>query len=141
MKKADEIEMKAADHMNARIGCLQIRAKLTDKDKKYYQEFWNIPDSDIDAEWLRKLEMHVNPTKATSVIFDMQPWESFASPSTGKVITSKAQRKEDMKASGCRDWEGLEVEKREASRARVEIEKKEDSMAEAAAIDVWKNME
>ena len=48
--------------------------------------------------------------------FDVQPWEAFESPATGKMITSKAERKEDMKVSGCRDWEGMKDEKAESAR-------------------------
>lgn len=51
-------------------------------------------------------------------IMDIQPWDAFVSPATGKLITSKSQRKEDMRASGCRDWEGLESEKRMAARSK-----------------------
>ena len=34
-----------------------------------------------------------------------RPWEPFISPATGKEIRTSGQRKEDMKASGCRDAE------------------------------------
>lgn len=36
---------------------------------------------------------------------DMQNWDSYVSPTSGKYITSYRQRKEDMKASGCVDYE------------------------------------
>lgn len=66
--------------------------------------------------------------------FDIQPWDSFVSPATGKVISSKAQRREDMKASGCRDWEGLASEKSVAAAKNKELDAKETkSLKEATA--------
>ncbi len=65
--------------------------------------------------------------------FDIQPWDSFVSPATGKVISSKAQRREDMKAAGCRDWEGMAAEKGLAQQRTKEKEAAEDkSLTEAA---------
>ena len=65
--------------------------------------------------------------------FDIQPWDSFVSPSTGKVITSKAQRREDMKASGCRDWEGIASEKQLAAQRKKDQDAAEDkSLTETA---------
>lgn len=36
---------------------------------------------------------------------DMQPWDRYISPATGEVITSYKERNEDMKKSGCVDYE------------------------------------
>lgn len=65
--------------------------------------------------------------------FDMQSWEGYVSPSTGKWITSRAERKADMKASGCRDWEGLEVE-RKNQQARDKAKEAEDDKKLTEAI-------
>lgn len=78
---------------------------------------------------------------APSVRCDIAPWESYISPSSGKLVTSHSERREDMKSTGCRDWEGLEVEKRIASQNKQYIEKEEDAKIEAAAVDVWRNMD
>ena len=72
-----------------------------------------------------------------SVQFDVQPWESFVSPATGKMITSKAQRKEDMRESGCRDWEGLDSEKNEAARQKKYEEQKQDEALDKAVRTAW----
>ena len=42
---------------------------------------------------------------ATMVSCDMQPSDYYISPVSGKRITSYKQRKEDMKANGCVDYE------------------------------------
>jgi hypothetical protein len=65
------------------------------------------------------------------VINDIQPWEAYESPATGKMITSKAQRREDMKVSGCRDWEGRESEQKQANRNRDYEEAASDKKLDA----------
>lgn len=106
-----------------------------------YQKFWGISDDDIIESWLKKLDMHINPIRPPNVIFDIQPWDAFVSPATGKAITSKAQRREDMKASGCRDWEGMDSELKVASRRKQEVEKKEDSATVEAVSKAWAQLE
>ena len=49
------------------------------------------------------------------VIPDIPAYES---PIDGHVVEGRAARREDLKRSGCRPWEGLEAEKREAARQR-----------------------
>ena len=41
----------------------------------------------------------------TMVNCDMQPWDRYISPATGKVITSYKERRRDMEESGCVDYE------------------------------------
>lgn len=69
--------------------------------------------------------------------FDIQPWDAYISPSTGKTITSYAQRREDMKASGCRDFEGIESEKRSAERSRQYDEEELDKKLDARVRTAW----
>ena len=47
---------------------------------------------------------------------------SYQSPIDGKWIDGRKARKEDMKRSGSRPWEGMEAEKKEASRFRAEAD-------------------
>lgn len=68
---------------------------------------------------------------------DIQPWDAFESPATGRLITSKAQRREDMKRSGCREWEGLANEKQQAARTRQYAEEASDAALETAARTAW----
>ena len=41
----------------------------------------------------------------TMVNCDMQPWDRYISPASGKAITSYKERREDMAATGCVDYE------------------------------------
>ena len=69
--------------------------------------------------------------------FDIAPWDSFVSPATGKVINSKSQRREDMKASGCRDWEGMATEKQIAANCKKEEAAREDAILDTAVRKSW----
>lgn len=48
---------------------------------------------------------------------------AYTSPIDGRPITTKQARIEDLKRNNCRPWEGMEQEKKEASR-RADIEEK-----------------
>jgi hypothetical protein len=51
-------------------------------------------------------------------------WDAYESPSTGNVISNRQQRDYDLKASGCRQYEGKQTEIQEASRYRSEQQQK-----------------
>lgn len=71
---------------------------------------------------------------------DIAPWDAYESPATGKVITSYAERREDMRAAGCRDWEGQDVERREAGKRTAEAEAKADAALDATVRTAWANL-
>lgn len=71
---------------------------------------------------------------------DIQPWDAYESPATGKLITSYAQRREDMKASGCRDYEGRESEERQAKRVKQYEEEAEEKKLDATVRQAWANL-
>lgn len=68
---------------------------------------------------------------------DIQPWDAYESPATGKMITSYKQRREDMKASGCRDYEGFESESRQANRVRKYQEEESDKKLDKVVNEAW----
>lgn len=57
----------------------------------------------------------------------------YVSTTTGKYITTERARRDDLKRSGCRPYEGLEAEKKEAERKRKYEEEKSDAKLEEAA--------
>lgn len=73
-------------------------------------------------------------------ICDIAPWDAYESPATGKIITSKTERMEDMKVSGCRDWEGMESEKKESARQGLYIEEKQDAELDKTVRQAWANL-
>lgn len=50
----------------------------------------------------------------------------YESPIDGRIITSRSKRREDLRRSGCRPYEGFEVEAREAARHRREMDKRSE---------------
>ena len=71
---------------------------------------------------------------------DIQPWDAYQSPATGKLITSYAQRREDMKASGCRDWEGMDNEKQNAAQQKRYDEEAQDAAIDKTVRTAWANL-
>ena len=57
---------------------------------------------------------------------DFQSWEPYESPASGKIITSKKERREDFKRTNTRQYEGFEQEKKEADRINAYQEQKDD---------------
>lgn len=56
---------------------------------------------------------YVPEPKGPMVIGDLPAYQS---PIDGKPVEGRAQRREDLKRSGCRPWEGMAAEKKEAAR-------------------------
>ena len=71
---------------------------------------------------------------------DIAPWDAFQSPATGKTITSYAERREDMKASGCRDWEGRADEAHNAARQKGYDEAASDAKLDTVVRTAWANL-
>lgn len=60
--------------------------------------------------------------------------EGYQSPATGKWVEGRKARREDLKRSGCRPYEGKDQEMREAAKIRAEEERRLDSrIAETTA--------
>lgn len=72
--------------------------------------------------------------KPTMINCDMQNWDAYKSPCSGKLITSYKQRKEDMEKHGCVDYDsgvrqdGINNQKR----IDAKIEKSVDETVEKA---------
>jgi hypothetical protein len=60
----------------------------------------------------------------------------YVSTVTGKLIDGRAARREDLKRAGCRPWEGLDQERKEAERLRAYEEQANDAKLEAAIGEV-----
>lgn len=65
---------------------------------------------------------------------------AYVSPVSGKMINSRSERREDLKRSNCREWEGMDQEVKVAQeRKRIE-EKAEDKKLEQAAVAAWNQL-
>jgi hypothetical protein len=106
----------------------QIQSDLgfTQDDKENWIDCNGKYYDDPEQGWKDKLLMHAYPTRSAAV-YVMPGYES---PATGKWIETPRQRREDMKASGTRPWEGMANE-----RAHTESIKKAEEAKLDAAID------
>ena len=64
---------------------------------------------------------------------------AYISPASGKVISSRVQRREDFKRTRTRPWEGLEAEKSEAAKVRAAADAKLDATLEKGVHEVLNN--
>jgi len=61
----------------------------------------------------------------------------YKSEVTGLWVEGRAARREDLKRSGCRPWEGLEQEKKEAARREQYDEQRREAALDRAANEVF----
>jgi len=61
---------------------------------------------------------------------------AYVSPVTGNLVDGRAARREDLKRSGCRPWEGMEQEQKEAARIREYEEQAADLRLERGLAEV-----
>lgn len=61
---------------------------------------------------------------------DIQP---YVSHTTGRVIGSRSKRRDDLRRSNCREWEGLAAETKEAARIRAYDEQRRDAKLDDVA--------
>ena len=62
---------------------------------------------------------------------------AYVSPATGRVISSRAARRDDLARSNCRPWEGFGDETKEAARQRNYLEQKQDAKLTEVAHRTW----
>ena len=65
---------------------------------------------------------------------------AYESPATGKWITSRSERKEDLKRSGCREWEGMEAEKQEAENRKKYEDEAQDKALDHVVRQAWADL-
>lgn len=83
----------------------------------------------VDGKYLERQE-----SETPAVFGDLPGYES---PVTGQWVEGRRARREDLLRSGCRPWEGLEQEKKEAAKVRADWDRKTDQLAEKIAHRAW----
>lgn len=79
-----------------------------------------------ECEYPSQMKLVISPV-AGFVDFPAAAGREYKSPTTGKYITSKRQRTDDLKRSGCRPYEGFAEESKHAAKIRNAEEKKLDA--------------
>lgn len=74
---------------------------------------------------------------APMAIVDIPAYES---PASGKWITSRSERREDFKRTGCRPWEGMAAERQEADKQKAYIEAEQDKALDHTVRKAWADL-
>jgi hypothetical protein len=83
----------------------------------------------IDGELVEVTKDYSEPV-APMVWGDLPAYES---PVTGQMVEGRVQRREDLKRTNSRPWEGLEAERKEAERRKQYLAQQEEKSLEKAA--------
>lgn len=83
-------------------------------------------------------DQYVPPSRASAHIWPDLP--DYVSPVTGKLISGRKQRAEDLKRAGARPYEGREQEAKEAARQRAYEEARFTRKIEEGAAHVLSHM-
>ena len=94
------------------------------------RRFIQIPGGDlveVDADYI--------PEPRAPMVFGDLP--EYTSPVTGLVVSGRRARREDLKRTRSRPWEGMEQESKEAARRRGYLEEKTDASLTRAAHEAF----
>jgi hypothetical protein len=76
--------------------------------------------------------------RASQALHFIQPdLPGYQSPVTGLWVEGRRARREDLRRTGSRPWEGMEQERKVAAKARAEHERKLDGLADGMARQAW----
>ena len=75
------------------------------------------------------------PEPTAPMIFRDLP--GYVSEGTGLYVDGRRARREDLKRSGCRPWEGLDQEKKEGARQKAYAEAREDASLTKTASEAF----
>jgi hypothetical protein len=81
--------------------------------------------------------VEVAATHSQALHFIQPDLPGYQSPVTGLWVEGRRARREDLKRTGSRPWEGMEQEQKEAARIRAGQEAKLDQLAERMAHRAW----
>lgn len=107
-----------------------------------------LEDSEVGEEIVRRRyrwdkdtgEMVEVPWDARQTSLAPEIWDDlpgYNSPVTGQWVEGRKQRREDLRRTNSRPYEGREQEQREAAKVAAEKERKLDQLAEKMAYRAW----
>lgn len=88
----------------------------------------------INGELREVCRDYVADPVAPTVWGDLPGYES---PATGLWVEGRVARREDLKRSGCRPWEGISAEKAEAAKWQYEQAQRQESALNESAHRAW----
>jgi hypothetical protein len=115
---------------------LEEQLGFTPQDKANWLEMYAKHYADPEQGWREKLEMHANP-KRSAAVYVMPGYQS---PASGRWIETPRQRREDFKATGTREWEGMANERQHSERQKQYAEEKFDKALDHTVRSAWANL-
>lgn len=109
---------------------------FTEQDKANWLEMYAKHYEDPEAGWQEKLHMHAYPTRSAAVY--VMP--GYQSPASNRWIETPRQRREDFKATGTREWEGMANERQHSERQKQYAEAKADKALDHTIRTAWANL-
>lgn len=107
-------------------------------DREVFMAHWTPTYGEQKAAELWELKQQHSGTRGPGYIADT---EGYLSPVTGKWVEGRKARRDDLARSGCRPWEGMEQEQKEAQRQKAYIEQKQDAKLTETAWRTWYAMD
>jgi hypothetical protein len=106
------------------------------KSRTIYRNDGTVRAEYVDGQLVRGAE-GVEVDRGPMIMFDLP---DYVSPTTGKLISGRVQRKADLAQSGCRPYEGIAAEQKEVQRQQVNADKQMDRLAEKMTMEAWHRM-
>ena len=108
-------------------------------DKERWIETWAPSLGGVEQaeqEWAIKQEREAHPIRSAAVYV----MSGYQSPASNKWIETASQRRDDMKRTGSRPWEGMAAEKQESERAKKYDEQKSDAALDHTVRSAWRDL-
>ena len=108
-------------------------------DKERWIETWAPSLGGVEQaeqEWVIKQEREAHPIRSAAVYV----MAGYQSPASSKWIETASQRRDDMKRTGSRPWEGMAAEKQESERAKKYDEHKQDAALDHTVRSAWRDL-
>lgn len=83
-----------------------------------------------DPDQKKLVQVPVNSEQASRLHYVIPDTPDYVSPVTGLVVSGRKQRREDLKRTGSRPYEGREQEEKEAAKYRAEQAAKSEKRLE-----------
>lgn len=90
-----------------------------------------------EAKALIEIPVNARQESVAPIVWNDLP--GYESPVSGKWVEGRKARREDLKRTGCRAWEGMDQEKKEAARVREYSDQQFDRKLESHVGEVWRN--
>lgn len=81
--------------------------------------------------------VEVSATRSQALHFIQPDLPGYESPVTGLWVEGRKARREDLRRTNSRPWEGMEQEQKEAAKVRARQDQKLDQLAERMAHRAW----